>query len=80
MATVIDAMHGHQRQLDTSVGVSGPRDFTVRAGRTRQRGGIDKDNHDFGKYERGIFAQTGLDWLMALDLLAKRKFRSSQAY
>ncbi len=36
LATVIDAMHGHQRQLDTSVGVSGPRDFTVRAGRTRQ--------------------------------------------
>jgi hypothetical protein len=30
LATVIGAMRKHRRQCDTSVGVSGPRDLTVR--------------------------------------------------
>ena len=30
LATVVDAMRMHRRQRDTSVGVSGPRDFAVR--------------------------------------------------
>jgi hypothetical protein len=30
LATVVGAMRKHRRQRDTSVGVSGPRDLTVR--------------------------------------------------
>jgi hypothetical protein len=30
LATVVSAMREHRHQLDTSVGVSGPRDLTVR--------------------------------------------------
>jgi hypothetical protein len=37
LATVISAMREHRHQLDTSVGVSGPRDLTVRIDAVRRR-------------------------------------------
>jgi hypothetical protein len=40
LATVTSAMREHRRQFDTSVGVSGPRDLTVRIDAVRRR-----DNH-----------------------------------
>jgi len=40
LATVISAMREHRHRFDTSVGVSGPRDLTVRIDAVRRR-----DNH-----------------------------------